>query len=78
MSDSKWSDAAVSFLTLMWPVASAQEIADQLTMQTGAVFTRNMVIGKSHRLKLPKIPKAERVRRIQEVRPTRIATRFGG
>ena len=51
MSERKWNDRTVSFLTLMWPVASATEIAEHL----GPGFTRMSVIGKAHRLHLAPI-----------------------
>lgn len=47
-----WTDEEVAYLRQNWLKATATEIAKAL----GKSFTRNAVIGKAHRLGLPKKP----------------------
>lgn len=51
-----WSDDHVAFLKLTWPVFSASEIAQCLNECThpDVPFTKDSIIGKAHRLRLPK------------------------
>lgn len=82
---SLWTEEAVKLLTELWSNSdvSAAHIASRLTYKFGAVFSRNAVLGKIHRLKLPPRrqaypPKQRRVstlRRTKSEMPTAKATR---
>ncbi len=62
MPQNRWTAKRVTFLCDNWLVISTRKIAKAL----GSEFTRNMVIGKAHRLGLPEIYMGERQRRISE------------
>lgn len=53
----EWSDALTQQLTDLWmqenPVLSCKEIAERLTIEYGTFITKNMVLGKVHRIGLP-------------------------
>lgn len=53
----RWSEGAEDALRRMWADGkTASQIAENLNCGTGCAFTRNMVIGKAHRLGLPARP----------------------
>lgn len=64
----KWTDDKIDILTRMWGGESSSEIA----LALGAGCTRNMVIGKAHRLHLPPCNRVEVQRRAATKRYRRI------
>lgn len=60
-TDSIWTQAKQDTLRSLWalefapgvPLYSATEIAQKLGSSKGQLFTKGMVIGKAHRMKLP-------------------------
>lgn len=50
----EWPEEAVAILMALWPSPkTASQIADAIGRELGIAYTKNAIIGKAHRLKLP-------------------------